>query len=203
MELVKSEQTSSVTLYDRQKDYAKIASTSALVPTAYRGKPADILIAVMLGQSMGLTMSESLYRIDVIGGKPTASAELIASNVRKAGHKLRVSGDDTHATATIVRADDPTYEHTVTRDIEWAKSMGLLTKDNYRKQPGTMLQWRAITAAARLACPEALYGIAYTPDEMEDMRPSVETPRASAADFTSEPATVDAVEVDDAHEVDQ
>jgi hypothetical protein len=32
-----------------------------------------------------------------------------------------------------------------------------------------MLQWRAITAVARLACPEALYGVSYTPDEMYDM----------------------------------
>ena len=63
--------------------------------------------------------------------------------------------------------------------------MGLTSKDNYRKQPGTMLQWRAITAVARLACPEALYGIVYTPDELEDMRPAEQAPRATAADFTS------------------
>ena len=31
-----------------------------------------------------------------------------------------------------------------------------------------MLQWRASTAVARLACPEALYGVAYTADEMAD-----------------------------------
>ena len=31
-----------------------------------------------------------------------------------------------------------------------------------------MLQWRAITAVARLACPEALYGVTYTPDEAAD-----------------------------------
>ena len=107
MELAKTDQQhverAAVTLYDQQKEFAKIASSSALVPVAYRGKPADILIAVMLGQSMGLSMSESLLRIDVIGGKPTASAELIASNVRKAGHKLRVQTTDTSATATIVR----------------------------------------------------------------------------------------------------
>jgi hypothetical protein len=36
-----------------------------------------------------------------------------------------------------------------------------------------MLQWRAISAVARLACPEALYGVQYTPDEVGDA-PEVE-----------------------------
>jgi hypothetical protein len=152
-----------------QMDYARAVSSAALLPQAYRGKPADIMLAVGLGQSMGLSPAESLYRIDVIQGKPTASAELIAANVRKAGHKLRVTGDERSATATIVRSDDPDFEFTVTRDQAWAQAMGLVSKDNYKKQPGTMLQWRAITAVARLACPEALYGVAYTADEMTDL----------------------------------
>ena len=130
--------------------------------------PANVMIAVGLGQSMGLSPAESLYRISVIKGKPSASAELIASNVRRAGHRLRVRGDETTCTATIIRADDPDYEFSVTRDLAWAQRMGLANENNYKRQPGTMLQWRAITAVARLACPEALYGVAYTPDEITD-----------------------------------
>lgn len=152
-----------------QMDYARAVSVAHMLPDNYRGKPADIMLAVGLGQSMGLSPAESLYRISVIKGKPTASAELIAANVRKAGHRLRVRGDDQSCTATILRADDPDYEFTVTRDLAWAQRMGLADQPNYRKQPGTMLQWRAITAVARLACPEALYGVAYTADEVGDM----------------------------------
>lgn len=155
-----------------QMDYARAVASGSLLPDQYRNNPANVLIAVGLGQSMGLSPAESLYRITVIQGKPTASAELIAANVRKAGHRLRITGDETSATATIIRADDPDYEFTVTRDLAWAKSMKLTEKDNYRKQPGTMLQWRAITAVARLACPEALYGVAYSSDEMYDSPPT-------------------------------
>ena len=153
-----------------QMDYARAVSTAAMLPDNYRGKPADILLAVGLGQSMGLSPAESLYRISVIKGKPTASAELIAANVRKAGHKLRVVTDEAgkRVKATIIRADDPNFPFEVVRDMAWAQQMGLDKNDNYRKQPTTMLQWRAITAVARLACPEALYGVAYTPDEMAE-----------------------------------
>lgn len=178
-----------------QMDFARALASGDILPAAYRDKPANVLVAIGLGQSMGLSPAESLYRIDVIGGKPTASAELIAANVRKAGHKLRVRVDEAaqSVTASIVRADDPEFEHTVTRDLNWAKQMGLASKDNYKKQPTTMLQWRAISAVARLACPEALYGVAYTADEVHDM-PSVEAPprrQATVEDFTAEPAPVD------------
>lgn len=154
-----------------QAQYAERIAGAGIIPAAYKGRPADILVAIGLGQSMGLAPMESLYRINVIQGKPTASAELIAAQVRKAGHRLRVRKDPRHmsVTASIVRADDPEFEFTATRNQQWAERMGLAGKDNYKRQPLTMLTWRAITAVAREACPEALYGVAYTPDEMHDM----------------------------------
>ena len=169
-----------------QMDYARAVSGAAMLPQAYRGKPADIMLAVGLGQSMGLAPAEALYRIDVIQGTPTASAELIASNVRKAGHTLRVRVDEAagSVTATIIRRDDPDYEHTVVRDMAWAKQMGLDKKDNYRKQPLTMLQWRAVTAVARLAASEALYGVGHTADEVRDTVPSA-APTVTADAFTA------------------
>lgn len=158
---------------DTQMQFAKAvtASGGSILPKAYQGNPGNALIAINLGSSMGLAPAESLYRIDVIQGTPTASAELVASNVRKAGHKLRVRVDEQaqSVTAEIIRADDPDYTYTVTRDMKWAKDMGLAGKDNYRKQPMTMLQWRAITAVARLAASEALYGVGYTADEIREM----------------------------------
>lgn len=167
-----------------EMEYARTVSSASMLPDAYRGKPADIMLAVGLGQSMGLSPAESLYRIAVIKGKPTASAELIASNVRKAGHRLRttIAEDGQSATCSIWRADDPDFEHRVTRDLAWAQSMGLATNDNYRKQLATMLANRAITACARLACPEALYGVAYTSDEMGDFAATSAPAPSTSAD---------------------
>ena len=153
---------------DIQMGYAKMLTTGDMLPAEYKGKPGNALIAIGLGQSMGLSPAESLYRISVIQGRPTASAELIAANVRKAGHRLRVAFGDDWAEATIWRSDDPEFPHTVRRDMAWASGMGLAKNANYQKNGLTMLGWRAISACARLACPEALYGVAYVPDEMTD-----------------------------------
>lgn len=157
----------------------------SILPESYRGNPANVLIAVGLGSAMGLSYAESLYRIAVIKGKPSAAAELIASNVRKAGHKLRIKVTEAppSATCTIIRADDPDEPTTITRDMAWAARMGLANEPNYKKQPATMLSYRAITACARLACPEALYGVSYTPDEAYDLPAESASPTVAATDF--------------------
>lgn len=177
-----------------QIEYANAVCKAGIIPQPYRNKPADIIVAMGFGQSMGISPAESLYRINVIQGKPTMSAELIAAQVRKAGHKLRISKDEAalSVTATIVRADDPDYPISVTRDKAWAAQMGLTGKDNYKKQPLTMLTWRAITACAREACPEALYGVAYTPDEMHDL----DDARQSAPDALEQPISADVVSME-------
>lgn len=164
-------------------DYALTISKGAMLPAQYRGKPADILIAMGLGRAMGLSPAESLYRIHVIQGRPTASAELIAANVRKAGHTLRVKGDETGARAVIIRSDDPDFEFESVWNLDRAKRLGLSDKDGWKKQPGTMMRWRAITEVARLACPEALYGVAYVREELDDEPREHAAPRATAADF--------------------
>lgn len=155
-----------------QKDIAALYAQSTLVPEAFRNKPADVFVAVTLGQSVGISPIQSLSEINVIKGKPTMSASLIAAQVRKAGHKLRIEVDETpgkeSATCTIIRRDDPDHPFVSKRDRAWAQRMGLLNNSNYIKQPATMLKKRAITDCARDACSEALCGIDYTPDEMSD-----------------------------------
>lgn len=153
---------------DEQLRYAQTICNGSLVPKAYQKSPANVLIAMGFGQAMGLSPAESLYRITVINGKPSASAELIAANVRKAGHRMRISKDAKNQTATveIVRADDPDFTFSAFWDMSRAELAGLAGKDNWKKYPLAMLTARAITECARDACPEALYGVVYTGEEM-------------------------------------
>lgn len=154
--------------FAEQMQYAKTVCQGSLVPRAYSGQPANVLIAMDFGRSMGLSPAESLYRITVINGKPTASAELIAANVRRAGHRLRIVKDEKARTATceIVRRDDPDFTFTATWDMAKAQQALLSGKENWKKYPMAMLAARAITECARDACPEALYGVVYTGEEL-------------------------------------
>lgn len=160
--------------FNEQMHFAEVISQAkGMLPRAYEGNPANVLVAVQYGASLGIEPMAALQNIDVIQGAPTLSAKAVAALVRANGHKLWMTEDEQNmaATCTIVRNDDKEHPVTVTRDKAWAQRMGLLTKDNYKKQPTTMLMWRAVTACANRACPELFLGLggAYTADELHDM----------------------------------
>ena len=146
--------------------YAEMLAQSGLLPTAYRKQPANVLYAVEYGQMLGLQPMAAITGIHIIEGKPSASAGLISALVRRAGHKLRVTGDAKSATCTIVRADDPEYQFTVSFTIADAAIAGLTGKDVWKKYAASMLKARAISQCARDACEEALFGLHYTPEEL-------------------------------------
>ena len=149
-------------------EMARLMADSTLLPRAYQKQPANLLFAFELADSIGIPRINALTSIHVIDGKPTASADLIAALVRRAGHKLRVEGDDTYAEATIIRADDPEYVPTPIRwDAAKAKRAGKWgSKGPWSQYPAAMLRSRAITEAARMWASDALYGVIYTPEEL-------------------------------------
>jgi hypothetical protein len=164
--------TPHATLPDRIQ-YAKALADSGLLPASYRGRPANILWAIEYGDMLGLGAMAAITGIHVIEGKPTASAGLISALVRRAGHKLRVKGDNKSATCQIIRSDDPGYTFEVTWTLRKnsdgnpsAEEAGLASKGVWKNYAASMLKARAITQCARDACEEALYGIHYTPEEL-------------------------------------
>ncbi|MDH6283143.1 hypothetical protein [Prescottella agglutinans] len=163
-------------------EWARAMSTGTMLPRAYQGNPANLLFALEYADTLGIPRINALTSIHVIDGKPTASADLIASLVRKAGHKLRVTGDDTFAEATIIRADDPDFETTVRWDEAKARKAGKWgSKGPWTNYPAAMLRARAITEVARMAASDALYGVIYTPEELGSDVSSDGTPIITSA----------------------
>lgn len=152
---------------DRMR-YAEALSGASLLPDAYRGKPANVLLALEYGNALGIPPMVAIQQVHIISGRPVASAQLIGALVRKAGHRLRVSGDDRRAVCEIVRADDPEFTFRSEWTIERATAAKLTGKDTWRQYPANMLRARAITECARDACPEALAGVSYTAEELGD-----------------------------------
>lgn len=164
-----------------QMAYAETIARSPLLPKAYVGQPASILIAMGLGQSIGITPTQSLYEIYVVNNRPSPSANLVASLVRRAGHKIRVKGDATSCTAWLVRVDDPDFTYEVTWTIDMARAAGLAGKDTWKSYPANMLRSRAIMDVCRAGAPEAMLGMEYAREELEDIEPAAESRRAGTA----------------------
>lgn len=151
---------------DEKIRYAEHVAQAGLVPTAYRRQPANVLIALEYAEALGVQPINAMTSIHVIEGKPSASADLMAVMVRRAGHKLRVRGDDTYAEATLIRADDPEFPFEARWDIPKAERANLARKDVWRSYPGAMLKARAISEVCRTGASEALFGVIYTPEEL-------------------------------------
>jgi len=146
--------------------YAESLSKAGMLPAAYRNNPGNVLWAIEYGAALGVPPVVAIGLVHVIDGKPVASAALISSLVRKGGHRLRVIGNAETATAEIVRSDDPDFAFTFTFTLADAARAGISRNPTWSKYPQAMLQARAITACARMACPEVLSGLLYTPEEL-------------------------------------
>lgn len=176
--------------------YAQALADSGLLPAQYRGKPANLLYAVEYGEMLGLAPMAAINGVHVIEGKPSASAALISALVRRAGHRLRITGDDQKAVCEIVRADDPDFVFRSEWTMERARGAGIANKQVWKSYPAAMLKARALTECARDACQEALSGLQYTPEELgaetnEDGEPVRVAATAVPADpdWASKPAT--------------
>jgi hypothetical protein len=176
-------------------DYARAIAPAALLPAAYRGKPADVLVAVGLGRAIGIPPAQALYEVYVVNGRPSPSANLMAALVRRAGHRLRIDGDATRCTATLIRHDDPDAPFTATWTIEQARAAGLTGKDTWKQYPAAMLRARAIAEVVRMGASEAVLGMDYAREEMQDVEPE----RAPAP---ARPTGMDAVRAAVTHRTD-
>lgn len=157
--------------------YAKSLAASSLLPDAYRERPANVLLAIEYGQALGIKPIAALNGINVIKGKPTMSADLMASVVRKAGHKLRIRQEGMSVHAQLVRADDPDFAYEVVWDEARARRAQLWgQRGPWSLYPEQMLRSRAITEVCRQGASDCLYGVIYAPEEMsaEEHGPGVE-----------------------------
>lgn len=158
-----------------QMRHAEVMSKADMLPDKFKNKPANVLVAQELAQAMGespwVTMSELYF----VGNIPTFSAKYMRSRVRAAGHILREAFDPATmtATCTIIRNDDPGYEHIVKWDKAKAEAHGLWGKGHWKKNPQLMLRNRAVSENVRAACNEVMGGVSYTADEAQAMQSTV------------------------------
>lgn len=146
--------------------WAEVMAPSTLLPKQYQRNPANLVFAIEYADALGIERVNALTSIHVVEGKPTASADLIAGLVRRAGHKLRISGDDQSATAQLIRADDPDFIYEAVWTMDRARTAKLAGKGVWQSYPGAMLRARAITEVARMGASDALLGVVYTPEEL-------------------------------------
>lgn len=146
------------------REQAKVLVASGFLPSSVKTPEAAMAI-ILTGRELGIGPMAALNNINVIQGKPTLSPQLMLGMVNGTNQveDIRIEADVNGATVTVKRKGRSPY--TTTFGPKEAKAMQLDGKDNYRKQPATMYQWRAVAANLRVTFPDVIMGM-YTPDEM-------------------------------------
>lgn len=162
---------SNIERYSNKQDKLEVVrqlAESNLLPRQYQKNPGNLMWALEYAEALQVHPMTVVTGIHVIDNKPTASAQLIGGLVRRAGHVLRVRFDRQTMTATaqVIRADDPEFSFESVWTLDRAKAAGLTGKKVWSQYPDAMLKARAITEVARDACPESLFGVIYTPEEL-------------------------------------
>lgn len=167
--------------------YAQALASSNLLPDAYKRQPANVLLAIEMGQALGIKPIAAINGISVIKGKPALSADLMATVVRNAGHKLRIEEKGMAVKATLIRKDDPDFEFTAIWDKAKATLAGLWgSKGPWSQYPQQMLRSRAITEVCRQGASECLYGAIYSPEELQSAH-AQRTPQGTVQDTQETP----------------
>jgi hypothetical protein len=153
-------------------EFSKLLAQSSMVPTAYKGKPADILVAVQWGAELGLAPLQAMQNIALINGKPSvygdAALGLVKASAVCADVEEFLEGEGQAMVATCIATRKNCKPVVAKFSVADAKAAGLWSKSGpWSQYPKRMLQMRARGFALRDAFPDVLKGL-ITAEEAQD-----------------------------------
>lgn len=146
-----------------------LQQSQMLVKTGFLPKaidtPEKAMAIILTGRELGIPTMCALRSIDVIQGKPTVSPQLMMALIERSGQLENKEIKAVPGGMSCMLKRRGRAAHTETFTMDDAKKLCLTEKDNYKKQPTTMMRWRAIASCARVVFPDVILGL-YTPEEM-------------------------------------
>ena len=142
---------------------AEMMAASDFVPKAYQGKPGNVLVAVQMGQEIGLKPMQAVQNIAVINGKPgiygdAGKAILLAAGCGIEEDDVEVVKKNGKGRCVITRPGRLPVERTFS--IDDAKTANLWGKEGpWKTYPYRQMAWRAFWFAARDAASDLLKGL--------------------------------------------
>lgn len=149
---------------------------------------AQACVKIAAGAEYGLPPVVSMTGINVIKGRVTLSANVMAAIMKRAGYKLktRFDGEQNCVITVIDPGGEELGESSFSMDDARKAGLG---GDNWKKFPRNMLFARAVSNAARWFAPEVLTG-AITPEELGEVEEPPVVEVSEVQQFRSELAAL-------------
>lgn len=134
----------------------------------FKDNPDAATAAILRGHEMGLTPVTALSAFDVIQGQPAPKAMTLRALVQAHGHDLEIVESSNDRAVARYRRKGRDEWQTCEFTSDDAHALGLLGKDNWKRQKRTMLEARVTSKAARLVASDVILGIGYSAEELRD-----------------------------------
>jgi hypothetical protein len=143
---------------------ATMIANSQLAPKNFQNKPEDTLVAMMMGNELGLNPMQAIQNIAVVNGRPCvwgdAMLALVQNHPSFGGIEEDYDKDTMTASCTVWRKGGT--KHTQTFSRADAETAGLWGRNTWKQYPKRMLAMRARGFALRNQFADALLGLITT-----------------------------------------
>jgi hypothetical protein len=126
---------------------------------------AQAAVKILAGQEIGFGPLAAMTGVNIIRGRVSLGANLIAAAIRRSPRYDYRVRRHTDSACEIEFLMDGQPIGTSLFTLEDARRAGLAHGDNWKKYPRNMLFARAISNGAKWHCPDVFGGPVYTPDE--------------------------------------
>lgn len=177
------------TTFDVVVKQAAMLAKSTIIPDAYQGNPANVLVALEYAHRLRTSVLAVMQNLDVIHGRPGLRATFLIGTVNASGRftPLRFQWEGKEGTdergCRCVATDKGTGEECVGPLITlgMAKEEGWYGRkgSKWKTAPELMTTYRAATWWVRIYAPEMALGL-QTADEVEDVGPRAPEPQERA-----------------------
>ena len=155
---------------------AKSLCQSQLVPTQYQGQQglSNCLVALEMSKRMHLSPLTVMQNLNIIHGKPSWSAQFIASTIMSCGrfsnfdYLVKGQGETLEVQCVATRLEDKKQVKGSAVSMRMARQEGWTKNPKYSSMPELMLRNRAATFFGRQYIPDLLLGV-QTSEEVVDI----------------------------------
>lgn len=152
--------------FEQQMKMAGVLAESTLLPAHLRGKPANVLIIIQGARAMGVSAFWALQSMFVVDGKLSMSAELMRALVIRAGHEFKIIEHTNKVAKVGIKRKGTDYWFETEFTMADAVMAKLDKKGPWIAYPSAMLLARVTSKICRAYCPDVLFGVVYTPEEL-------------------------------------
>jgi hypothetical protein len=149
-------------------DLAVVLCQTSFCPEQFRNNPGEATAAILAGGEVGLSPLASLAAFDIISGRAAARAITLRAVLQSFGHEIELLESTDRKCRMRGRRRGSEGWQEVTWTIERAQKLKLTGKQNWATQADAMLVARATSQLCRLVAADAILGIAYSAEELED-----------------------------------